>query len=362
MIEKRPESIPDIVDRAVGELRSSSSPPEMPPELLEALLQAAKASDNGTVHFDAVTIYPTFLTRTINHWRYIMRSPISHIAAAAVFVFAVAGVFFWLHSGGATVTFAQVAEQFLKVKSYKLKGNHLIDDQFLDSYDMIWAAPGRSRQDFKNKEGVIDRVIIRDGNSERLKETNLAPGWKNADLMEYVNLPDREPFFDEAHGLMLKARDKKMEATSLGEEVIEGHRSIGYRLNIEKYSATQDIWADAETLLPVRIEISNVISRDKQTSKNVVMKAIWSNIEYNVKLDDSLFSLAPPEGYKVRKHKKLVLPKQEKQSDEPAPLNYGPDAPLGEVEEEGTPDAKNGQGELKELSPQKSGSLVPSTP
>ena len=50
-----------------------------------------------------------------------MRSPVSRVAAAVIFVLAIAGVALWFHGGGATVSFAQVVEQFLKVKSYKLK-------------------------------------------------------------------------------------------------------------------------------------------------------------------------------------------------------------------------------------------------
>ena len=42
MIEKKPESFSDIVDRATEELRSLPVPPGPPPELLEVLLQAAK--------------------------------------------------------------------------------------------------------------------------------------------------------------------------------------------------------------------------------------------------------------------------------------------------------------------------------
>jgi hypothetical protein len=169
--------------------------------------------------------------------------------------------------------------------------------------------------------------------------------------MTFVNLPEREPFFDEAHSLMLKARDNKMEVTSLGEKVIEGRRAIGYRLKFEKYSAEEDIWADVETLLPVRIEITNVLPK-----KSGVMKSIWSDIQYNLNLDDSLFSLDPPKGYKVRKHKQHVLPKQENQpageSNELSPMNYGPVTPLGEVEEGGSDDAK-GSGSAN------SGKLVP---
>ena len=45
MIDKQPESYSDIVDRAAAELRSMPVPPGPPPELLDALLQGASASD-----------------------------------------------------------------------------------------------------------------------------------------------------------------------------------------------------------------------------------------------------------------------------------------------------------------------------
>jgi len=89
----------------------------------------------------------------------------------------------------------------------------------------MWIAPGHSRREFKNKDGVIDRVIIEDGNAERRKEIEYYPEEKVAHLMEYVNFGESETFFDEAHSLMLKARDKKMEATPLGEKVIDGRQS-----------------------------------------------------------------------------------------------------------------------------------------
>ena len=102
MIEKKPESFSDIVDRAVGELRSSPVPPELPPELLEALLQAAKENTGAvqcTVEASAQAeiIRPTFLTRSLTTWRWIMRSPVSRVAAAAIFVLAIAGVALWFH-------------------------------------------------------------------------------------------------------------------------------------------------------------------------------------------------------------------------------------------------------------------------
>ena len=87
MIEKKPDSFSDIVDRAMGELRSSPVPPELPPELLDALLQAAKENTGAvqrTVEASAQAeiIHPTLPTHSLDTSRRIMRSPISRVAAA----------------------------------------------------------------------------------------------------------------------------------------------------------------------------------------------------------------------------------------------------------------------------------------
>src|SRR3972149_3723198 len=49
MIDKKPESFSDIVDRATEDLRATPVPPGPPPELLEALLQAASAPEASNV-------------------------------------------------------------------------------------------------------------------------------------------------------------------------------------------------------------------------------------------------------------------------------------------------------------------------
>ena len=321
MIEKKTESS-DIVDRAMDELRSSSVPPEMPPELLEALLQAARENKTeiGTVSVDVKPKHPKFLRHSRNKWRYIMRSPVSRVAAAIVFIVAATGVFFWIHAGGASVSFAEVVERFLKVKSYKMKITDQLDGNVFQTYDSMWIAPGRSRFEFKDKDGGIERVVINDSSSERSKGICLSPKEKAAELSEIINFPDRGPFFDQAHNLILKAREKTMEAIPLGQKVIDGRQAIGYRVKLEKYNTEQDIWADAETLLPVRIEITTVQSDD--TGKKKVLKSIWSDIQYDLKLDESLFSLDPPEGYKVVKHRPVALPKQTGgEAKESVPMN-----------------------------------------
>ena len=111
MIEKEPDSFSDIVDRAMGELRSSPVPPELPPELLDALLQAAKENTGAvqcTVEASAQAeiIHRTFSTHSPTKWKWIIRSSVSRIAAAAVVVFAIAGVALWFHVSGTPSAFA----------------------------------------------------------------------------------------------------------------------------------------------------------------------------------------------------------------------------------------------------------------
>ena len=59
-----------------------------------------------------------------------------------------------------------------------------------------------------------------------------------------------------------------------------------------------------------------------KTPNRKVLKSIWSDIQYNLELDESLFSLDPPAGYKVVKHKPVVLPKQsDGEAKESVPMN-----------------------------------------
>ena len=50
-----------------------------------------------------------------------MRSPVSRVAAAAIFVLAIVGVALWFHGGGATPAFADFIEPILEAKTVKYK-------------------------------------------------------------------------------------------------------------------------------------------------------------------------------------------------------------------------------------------------
>jgi len=77
----------------------------------------------------------------------------------------------------------------------------------------------------------------------------------------------------------------------IGQRRIGEIRAIGYRVPIGCDHAT--VWVDPQTKLPIRIEFSG-------TNKCVRVEQafIWSDIVYNVELDESLFRFDLA-GYKV---------------------------------------------------------------
>jgi outer membrane lipoprotein-sorting protein len=78
----------------------------------------------------------------------------------------------------------------------------------------------------------------------------------------------------------------------LGEQVIEGRPARGFRISAGGW--TSAIWVDTRTDLPVRME--NRTNFNAEGAKTVV----FSDFAFDAPLDESLFRLTPPEGYKIQ--------------------------------------------------------------
>ena len=91
--------------------------------IVERVMSAVASGDSEipVVASQAETTRPTFLTRSLTTWRWIMRSPVSRVAAAAIFILAVTGVALWFHGGGTTPAFADFLEPILNAKTVKYK-------------------------------------------------------------------------------------------------------------------------------------------------------------------------------------------------------------------------------------------------
>ena len=94
-------------------------------------------------------------------------------------------------------------------------------------------------------------------------------------------------------------RDVPEGATKLSEtKTIKGRKHIGFRAsNVEgAYTWTRTFWVDEETKLPRQIDISARSDRESYAPSDAVIE----NIEFDVPLDESLFSTDTPAGYTVK--------------------------------------------------------------
>jgi hypothetical protein len=86
----------------------------------------------------------------------------------------------------------------------------------------------------------------------------------------------------------------------LGEKVIAGKPAVGFRSKLG--GKDMIVWADKESLNPVRVEIAMIIADGQETMM------VMDQFVVDAPLDDSLFSLEPPPGYKLVKNA-VELPK-----------------------------------------------------
>lgn len=88
---------------------------------------------------------------------------------------------------------------------------------------------------------------------------------------------------------------------SLGEKTIQGRTVVGHRL---KSSTVKTIWTDKKSGAPLSVEIAPFGKSDKLA---------LSNVEFNIDVDDSLFSLEPPAGLRFMEGSKI--PPREGEAD-----------------------------------------------
>lgn len=221
-------------------------------------------------------------------WEYIMTSKVTKLAAAAGIIIAVlAGINYFVGSiGVATPAFADIVRPFLSARTATFKGTMKVEGAPTQTFEGMFMEPARMRQ--TTAEGVTVISDLQQG-----KIITLVPAQKQAMVIEMQNIPEEKDqsqfnFFHEVRRRILEAQETEDESVEfLGEQEINGVLAIGY--NVRKPAADMIIWANKETKMPIRLEISNG-----------PVTNIMSNIVFDVELDESLFDLKIPEGYTVR--------------------------------------------------------------
>jgi len=216
-------------------------------------------------------------------WKMILKSRTTRLAAAVVIVTAIViGINYFGGSFGLTSSaFANVAEQLRTARTLTCTIIAKPPDTPTMRMEMSFKEPGHIRI-----TGVGDFVSIID--IRQKKGLSINPLKKEFEEIDFDSLPAEQSQID----LIEKLRTLPDRADEVLEvEEIEGRMLQGFRVVEE--GMDKIVWVDAKTseLTRVEIEFTNAPG----------MSAVMRNFQFNVNLDDSLFSLIPPEGYRHRK-------------------------------------------------------------
>jgi hypothetical protein len=220
---------------------------------------------------------------TQNIWRTIMKSKITKIAAAAVIVIAVV---LCIHQFGkplvtGTPTFAQVIQPIFNAKTATLTIIIGQEGKGPEIHDMIMGS--RIRRTLSNIEDLVAIIDLQTG-----RILQLTPSKKEAIYIDLKDWPSIPNYMDRLRNVITKLQDSPhFMVEELGIQKFNNQKLIGFRAKHPKTEIT--IWADPKIALPVRIE---------QIAGQ--MQFICKDLQFDVPMDESLFSMDVPEGYSLQ--------------------------------------------------------------
>ena len=214
--------------------------------------------------------------------RTIMKSPVTKLAAAAVIIIA---ALIGIHQFGAsTPAFADIVRPLLTARTATFKMTVNMKDIPAQTIEGMFMEPGRMRQVMPD-----GGIMIFDEHQGRMM--TLMPAEKKAMIIEMENVPeDKQGQINMFHAIRNRIQETQDESVEfIGEQKIDGVNAIGY--HVEERNMNMTVWADAKTLMPIRIEYSMGGMMGMEGT------VIMSDIVFDVELDESLFEV--PEGYDV---------------------------------------------------------------
>jgi len=213
----------------------------------------------------------------LNIRRIIMKSPLIKIAAAAVIIIA---VLIGINPFGGTVTFAQVAEQFLKARTVIFD---VLIGEGEDNPVMHEIVVGtRIRRTISNLPGMTQIIDMETGKMLALNDVDKTAVFVNikGQLQEMTR-----SYIEFVRKVLMELKDNP-DVKELGEQVIDGRKAIGFSGRGNNNQELK-IWADPKTAVPIRVEL------------RLGFSAVFKNFQFDVPVDDSEISMKVPEGYKL---------------------------------------------------------------
>ena len=214
--------------------------------------------------------------------------PLAKLMTVAASLLILGGVLAWMiiAGGGATIALADVATVLDKIHSVTCTMTVTHEGAEPVTLKAMYLDPSRHRME--SSRGMI---MIYD----KSKMITLVPERKSAFVLDLENAPKGgvvqhwlEEVREEVRNAIGGSQDSIEE---LGQDQIDGRDAVGFRLRVRNRELR--VWADPATALPIRVESTSGIMKPKY-------HRVMNKFRYNVALDESLFSLEPPEGYLVQ--------------------------------------------------------------
>jgi outer membrane lipoprotein-sorting protein len=214
-------------------------------------------------------------------WRIIMKSPITKLAVAAVMIAAAIVTVNQLSGDGAGAVFAKAVEQLhnARTMTYSMVTFTNIETMPAVRMEMAFKEPGYIRT--TTTDGFVTVVDWVQG-----KGLSIMPPRRQFVEMEVSNFPHdpaQDPF-----AVIEKLRALPSRADEvLAEKEFDGRVIQGFR--VAKDGMITTVWIDPQTKELARVEV--------EFTSAPGMNMVMSDFQFDVALDDSLFSLTPPEGF-----------------------------------------------------------------
>jgi outer membrane lipoprotein-sorting protein len=269
----------------------------------DSLRQAALAA------FDEAPILPPAIQPKKRYlvnpaiWSTIMRHPASRIAILVMFAVAAIGIFWLLGSGAAHVAYAHLVEPLLKAKTATFTITIRVNDKNEKDVPIGLAFVSGSALRIEMSKDGNRQINITD--AVKGQSLSLDPQTKQAMLTRTTGAPvggQSAGMLEEIRQFLTPSNDQTgITRESLGERQVDARKLVGYR--VASPVMTVEVWGDPKTLLP-ELLIQRMAAFPSVETR-------MSDFQFDVKLDPSLFSLDPPDGYQVTEQKVDVSPSTE---------------------------------------------------
>jgi hypothetical protein len=216
-------------------------------------------------------------------WRIIMRSGATKFAVAAMIVVAGALGLYMFTGGGATSTYARVVDLLHNAHTltFSILNQTGVESMPTVRTEIAFQEPGYMRT------STADGFVTILHKAERsAKGLNLIPLQKKYMTFEFTNVPDKPDSGPYVSIEKLRALPSQADE-ALGQKQIDGRILEGYR--VHDIDTTTTVWVNPQTGEPARVEMEFPAAPG--------MNMVLSDFQFDVPLDDDLFSLEPPAGY-----------------------------------------------------------------